>query len=167
MSSFPPTRERAAARSFAYLPAVDNVPTETRPKRSSFKLTGTETILLVEDDLTVRDLAERILVAAGFTVLLAAGGDEAISLFAKHAESIHLVITDVVMPMTSGRELAKRIAEIRPGTAMLFMSGYTDDTIAHHGLLQQGTSFISKPFTALELVRKAREVLDATGGAPA
>ena len=124
---------------------------------------GTETILVVEDEEAVRHIAKRILCAAGYTVLTAATGAEALRTSESHPAPIHLILTDVVMPQMSGRALAEQLALARPGIKVLYMSGYTDDAIVHHGTLDRGTHFIGKPFNAGDLTRKMREVLDSDG----
>ena len=121
---------------------------------------GSETILLVEDEEIVRGLARRILEQAGYHVLDASGGEDAIRLCRERREPIHLLLTDVVMPETSGKEIAQRLTSLRPSTRVLFMSGYTDDAIVHHGILDSNVEFIQKPFTPVALARKVREVLD-------
>jgi len=130
------------------------------------RLAGDETILVVEDEEAVRNLAKRILGAAGYTVLTAANGGEALLTCEQHAEEIHLVLTDVVMPQMSGRVFIERIAKLRPGVKVLYMSGYTDSAIVHHGTLDAGTMFIGKPFNAADLTRKVREVLDEPSPSP-
>ena len=122
---------------------------------------GVETILLVEDEDVVRGLAKQILEQSGYKVLAAARGEEAIRLCLQSADPIHLVLTDVVMPETSGKEVADRLRELLPGLRVLFMSGYTDEAIVHHGVLDSNVEFIQKPFTPAALVRKVREVLDS------
>ena len=122
-------------------------------------------ILLVEDEEVVRGLARKILEDAGYTVLEASGGPEAMRL-CQERESIDLLLTDVVMPETSGREIADHLASLQPTTPVLFMSGYTDEAIVHHGIVDSGVEFIQKPFSPLALTRKVRSVLDATGGDP-
>ena len=122
---------------------------------------GSETILLVEDEDVVRGLAATILEQSGYKVLTASRGEEAIRLCLQRAEPIHLLLTDVVMPETSGKEIADRLRELLPGLSVLFMSGYTDEAIVHHGVLDSNVEFIQKPFTPAALVRKVREVLDA------
>jgi DNA-binding NtrC family response regulator len=97
----------------------------------------------------------------GYTVLEARDGREALEIVRKHARPIHLLLTDVVMPQMSGRELAESMASVRPGIRVLYMSGYTDGAIAHHGVLDAGIAYLEKPFTAEALARKVREVLDA------
>ena len=124
---------------------------------------GTETILLVEDDEVVRKLVSEVLDNEGYRLLEAANGVAALSICAQYEEPIHLLLTDVVMPEMSGRELANRLAAVRPELKVLYMSGYTDDVIVHHGVLDEGTEFIQKPFTPDVLARKIREVLDRPG----
>jgi PAS domain S-box-containing protein len=121
---------------------------------------GSETILLVEDEDVVRGLARQILEQAGYQVLDARGGDEAIRLCRELGGPIDLLLTDVVMPETSGREVAERLTKLRPATCVLYMSGYTDDAIVHHGVLDSDVEFIQKPFTPIALAQKVREVLD-------
>jgi two-component system, cell cycle sensor histidine kinase and response regulator CckA len=124
---------------------------------------GTETILLVEDDEMVRKLVNEVLDNEGYRLLEAANGVAALSICAQYEEPIHLLLTDVVMPEMSGRELANRLAAVRSELKVLYMSGYTDDVIVHHGVLDEGTEFIQKPFTPDVLARKIREVLDRPG----
>ncbi len=108
----------------------------------------------------VRNVVRRILGLAGYTVLTAANGGEALLTCEQHQGEIHLVLTDVVMPQMSGRALAERLAQVRPEIRILYMSGYTDNAIIHHGVLDPGTQFIGKPFDTVNLTRKVREVLD-------
>jgi two-component system cell cycle sensor histidine kinase/response regulator CckA len=121
---------------------------------------GAATILLVEDSDAVRALAAHILRKHGYNVLEASHGGEALLLCEQHEETIHLLLTDVVMPMMSGRELADRLALLHPEMKRLFVSGYTDDAIIHHGVLEAGMPFLQKPFGPDALARKVREVLD-------
>jgi signal transduction histidine kinase/DNA-binding response OmpR family regulator len=121
---------------------------------------GSETILVVEDEDGLRNLIRRTLVAAGYTVLTAANGPEALGLSELHQADIQLVLTDIVMPQMGGRVLAERLAAARPGIKVLYMSGYTDDAIVHHGVVGAGTHFLGKPFSAVALTRKVRDVLD-------
>jgi PAS domain S-box-containing protein len=121
---------------------------------------GTETLLVVEDEVGVRKLAERILRGVGYTVLTAANGGEALLICEAHEGAIHLVLTDVVMPQMSGRDVVRRLEQLRPGIRVLYMSGYSGDAIAQHGVLEPGTHLIAKPFSAVALTRKIREVLD-------
>ena len=121
---------------------------------------GSETVLLVEDDDAVRDLAHDILQTAGYTVLVARQGAEVLGMSERCVGPIHLMLTDVVMPGMTGRQLADRLAVLRPTMKVLYMSGYTDNAIVHHGVLDPGTEFLQKPFTASVLARKVREILD-------
>jgi signal transduction histidine kinase/ActR/RegA family two-component response regulator len=144
-----------------YLPQIED-PIDAAQEGSALAAprSGTETVLLVEDEDAVRDLARDILQATGYTVLEARHGAEALSICEKHPGAIHLMLTDVVMPEMSGRELADRLAVLRPATKVLYMSGYTDNAVVHHGVLDPGTEFLQKPFSAAVLARKVREILD-------
>ncbi|GIK43103.1 MAG: hypothetical protein BroJett011_69360 [Chloroflexota bacterium] len=145
-----------------YLPRVDETtePIEGGPA-SPQPVPATETILLVEDNDLVRELADIILRRNGYSTLLASHGAEAIQLSQQHQEDIHLLLTDVVMPGgMGGRQLAEYLAPLRPTMKVLYMSGYTDDAIVHHGVLDWGKAFLQKPFTPAMLVSKVREVLD-------
>ena len=126
--------------------------------------TGSETILLVEDEEVVRGLTTNILEGAGYHVIAAGGGAEAAKLCADRNAPIDLLLTDVVMPRTSGKEVADQLTKMQPGLKVLFMSGYTDEAIVHHGVLDANVEFIQKPFTPVALSRKIREVLDKTNG---
>ncbi len=121
---------------------------------------GSETILLAEDEPLVRKLAVRILTDRGYTVLPAGGGSEALAAARAHAGPIHLLATDVVMPDMSGADLTRRLLHERPGVPVVFMSGYTDDAIGHHGVLESAVPFVQKPFTAQALLGAVRETLD-------
>ena len=125
---------------------------------------GSETILLVEDEDVVRGLARTILEHAGYNVLEASCGDDAVRMGLQRVEPIDLLLTDVVMPETSGKEVADRLGEMQPGLRVLFMSGYTDEAIVHHGVLDANVEFIQKPFTPASLAKKVREVLDSELG---
>src|SRR5436190_8217116 len=126
---------------------------------------GTETVLLVEDAAPVRTLARKSLESCGYRVLDAADGRAALELSAGHAGGIDILVTDVVMPGMSGRELAERLAPLRPGMRVLYTSGYTDDAMVHQGVLRSGVAFLQKPFMPESLTRKVREVLDGEKGA--
>jgi DNA-binding response OmpR family regulator len=115
---------------------------------------------VVEDEEALRKVAKRSLEAAGYRVLIAVDGDDALHVSAGHAGDIQLLLTDVVMPRMSGRVLAQELAKARPTVKVLYMSGYTDNAIVHHGVLDAGTYFLAKPFTSAGLVQKVREVLD-------
>ena len=137
--------------------------TAPRPSRLTLQpgaTAGTETILVVEDEQGVRNVAQRILAAAGYFVLVADGAAEALRVSFAHQGKIHLVLTDVVMPQMGGKEFADRLAQSRPETRILYMSGYADDAIGHRGVLDPGAQLIGKPFGAADLTRRVREVLD-------
>jgi CheY-like chemotaxis protein len=122
---------------------------------------GSETILLVEDDPSVRDLANRLLKQQGYRVFEAAHGEDALRIGQDTAgEKIHLLLTDVVLPQMGGKELADQLKESRPDLKVLYMSGYTDYAIAHHGILNSDTHFLQKPFSLKTLSQKVREALD-------
>jgi PAS domain S-box-containing protein len=121
---------------------------------------GTETVLVVEDETTVRLVAVGSLKKAGYRVLEASHGEEALRVASGHEGPIHLVLTDVLMPGIHGPELVKRLQETRPALRALYMSGHADDALLHHGILEGGLSFLEKPFTRNDLTKKVREVLD-------
>jgi PAS domain S-box-containing protein len=121
---------------------------------------GDETILLVEDEESLRDLAQMILEANGYAVLTAQSGDDAVRICQEHPDVIHLLLTDVVMPKMSGRELTAFLGSSRPKMKVLYMSGYTDDTMVRHGLQDAEINFLPKPFTPVTLAQKVRGVLD-------
>jgi PAS domain S-box-containing protein len=123
---------------------------------------GTETILLVEDEDAVRSMIRLVLERAGYSVLATNGGAEALRIAAEHPAPIHLLITDVVMPAMGGRELVERLTNRRPGIKVLYLSGYTDDAIVRHGILQADVAFLQKPFTIAAFTMKVRQVLDDT-----
>jgi signal transduction histidine kinase/ActR/RegA family two-component response regulator len=151
-----------------YLPEHD-APETTEPAALPIgNWGGSETVLLVEDEDAVRGLARQILEEEGYSVLEASRGEEALSLCAAYEQTIQLLLTDVVMPETSGKEVADRLRTLRPDIKVLFMSGYTDDAIVHHGVLDAKVQFIQKPFTPIALAKKVREVIDSNGsnGAP-
>jgi two-component system, cell cycle sensor histidine kinase and response regulator CckA len=144
-----------------YLPRVD-APVETVGRSDLARpLGGTETILVAEDDDVLRPLARALLTKLGYTVLDAANADAAVAHARAHKGPIHLLLSDVVMPGASGRDLARRLAESHPHTKVLYVSGYTDDAIVHHGMLEPGLNYLQKPFTPDALARKVRDVLDA------
>jgi PAS domain S-box-containing protein len=155
--------EAGAGTTFeVYFPRVDEGAQEyKRSAETGEAIQGTETILLAEDEEMVRKLARRVLEMYGYRVLEAANGGAAFLICERHKEPIPLLITDVVMPEMSGRELADRLAQLRPEMKVLYISGYTDNAIVHHGVLDEGANFIQKPFPTDALARKVREVLDA------
>jgi DNA-binding response OmpR family regulator len=143
-----------------YLPRVEAEAEPLAPRSEPpASLRGSETVLLVEDEDPVRNLTRKVLEAHGYAVLPAAGGQEALRLASEYDGPIHLLLTDVVMPNMSGRDLARRLASVREETKVLYVSGYTDNTIVHHGVLEPGIAFLQKPFTPEALARKLREVL--------
>jgi two-component system cell cycle sensor histidine kinase/response regulator CckA len=121
---------------------------------------GTETLLLVEDSEAVRKLARDVLRARGYSILEARTGKEAIEVASAHKGPFDLLLTDIVMPEMSGRALATYLSAARPGLKVVYISGYSEDAVVHHGVLDRGTPFLSKPFTPYDLARKVREVLD-------
>ncbi len=145
-----------------YLPLV-NAPIDSLSVGSSANANsrGTETVLLVEDDEQVRELAREALSASGYNVLVAETPDAAISVCRTNKTRIELLLTDVVMPRISGPELAVQLTQIRPELKVLYMSGYTAQAIVHHGELDANTFFLQKPFTPSSLSAKVREVLNS------
>jgi len=145
-----------------YLPRVEEEEDVLRTENGGIPLlTGNETILLSEDEKSVRELAARILSERGYLVYSVPDGKEALKFVQDHPDrDIHLLLTDVVMPGMSGKELADHLKLSTPKTKVLFISGYTDDAIVHHGVLDKGVNFVQKPFTPEGLARKVREVLD-------
>jgi PAS domain S-box-containing protein len=142
-----------------YLPVVEeDVDAEPIPAEP-VSLAGSETVLLVEDEQSVRALSRSILERYGYTVLEAGSGKEGLEAARDYPLPIHLVLTDVVMPEMGGTDLASQLETLRPGVRVLYMSGYTDDAIFRHGLLTRGRSFLQKPFTPEGLARKVREAL--------
>src|SRR5262249_4732614 len=143
-----------------YLPRVPD-PTEHTgsEKHAQSPAGGSETVLLVEDEESVRELVRETLKARGYTVIEAADGMAGLRVANAHSGTIHILITDVVMPGMSGRELAKQVIKARPDIKVLYLSGYTEDAIIHEGALEAGTAFLQKPFTLHALARKVREVL--------
>ena len=143
-----------------YIPRVNDPP--EKPRRSSPKLpaTGTETLLVVEDEAGVRTIIQEMLVALGYTVLTAADGEEALAIHTQHTGKLHLLITDIVMPNLNGAELANRLCEARPGLKVLFMSGFAQQGLSDRGLMNSGMEFLAKPFNVFGLSTKVREALD-------
>jgi PAS domain S-box-containing protein len=145
-----------------YLPCVDRPTEESQASTDAVKApVGTETVLLVEDEEMVRSMTREILQESGYQVLEAKHGHEALLVAERHHGPIHLMLSDVVMPQMSGRELAERLSPRRKEMKVLYMSGYTDDAIVHQGVLDEGMAFIEKPFTPNALAHKLREVLSA------
>jgi PAS domain S-box-containing protein len=143
-----------------YLPSVEEevAPQEKKPAAAALPR-GTETVLLVEDEEGVRNLAKEYLESCGYKVLVAEDGNAAIELVSKHSGPIDLVMTDIVMPGISGSDLAKRVESLRPDIRVVYMSGYTDQAIIHHGILSSDVLLLQKPFTMSTLAHKLREAL--------
>jgi CheY-like chemotaxis protein len=143
-----------------YLPRVNETPPDLPFGGSPKAVHGSETILLAEDSAGVRAVAREVLKRNGYAVIQASDGQAALELAATHSGPIHLLVTDVIMPEMSGRQLADRLRDGRPELKVLFVSGYTDDAIIRHGILEPGIAFLQKPFTPEALARKVRAVLD-------
>jgi len=146
-----------------YLPRVDE-PAEpvATPTTMAEPGRGTETVLVVEDAASVRMVTRQVLERYGYAVLEAPNGETALRLAAKHHGPIHLLLTDVVMPGLSGRQLAEQLAHLRPDMKVLYASGYADHAIVHHGILESGIAYLQKPFTPETLGRRVRQVLDSS-----
>ena len=142
-----------------YLPRIDSQVLAAVAATQKSDLRGTETVLLVEDESQILALAKRILQNHGYTVLAAQSPEAALKLAEQHSGSIQLLVTDVVMPGMDGRELRNRLVACQPGLRCLYMSGYTADVIAHHGVLDEGVQFLQKPFTIESLAKRVREAL--------
>ena len=147
-----------------YLPRVDEVTEPLEPRTDPVELRqGTETVLLVEDEEMVRALVGDVLERNGYRVLEAPGGPKAIEIAEQHEGHINLLLTDVVMPGMSGRELAEELTRLRPELKVLYMSGYTAEAPSDRGLSNQGTPFLQKPFTPPALMQRVRDLLDLPG----
>jgi len=142
-----------------YLPLVEGVSEKQSVSAPDPTQGGTETILLVEDEESVRQLVRDTLSAKGYRVLEGENGEAGVAVAGQHTGKIDLVITDVVMPGMGGREMVKQLVEARPGTKVLYLSGYTEDAIVSDGSIEKGTAFLQKPFTLQNLSKKVREVL--------
>ncbi len=146
-----------------YLPRVeDALDPQKQPAELPDSLHGTETVLLAEDELALRKLSRHLLELCGYEVLEAESGAEALKISREHKHKIHLLLTDVVMPGMSGRALADQLVKQRTGTRVVYMSGYTGQTVGEHGVLAEGSFFLPKPFTRQALARKVREALDGS-----
>jgi CheY-like chemotaxis protein len=144
-----------------YLPLVEAVARNSQSTPAVTSVEATETVLIVEDEAAVCRLAKRVLEVAGYRVLTASNGFEALTLLEQHDGPVHLMLTDMVMPGMSGRDLAIQLDATHPQTKVLYTSGYTDDAILHNRLPHAAADFIGKPYTIAELTRKVREVLDS------
>jgi CheY-like chemotaxis protein len=146
-----------------WLPLVENPAPLDGPLRGSAELReGRETILLVEDEDGVRELAREVLQAHGYTVIEARDGESALRIVEHRRERLHLLLTDVVMPKMGGRELVRRLISRHPDVKVLYMSGYPDEALGKHGVLEPGAVLLQKPFTPQDLADKVRQVLDRT-----
>ena len=145
-----------------YLPRVEELAERgSQPAQAAARAArGTETVLVVEDEAPVRSVARQVLERHGYTVLEAPSAEAALDIATRYSGIIHLLLTDVVMPGLNGRELASRLATLRPDARVIFMSGYTDDAVTRHGVLEPGSAYVQKPFTPDAIARKVREVLD-------
>jgi CheY-like chemotaxis protein len=151
-----------------YFPRIDERVNEDGPEATlAAPRGGSETVLLVEDENAVREPLSKLLRQAGFTVLEAAGGPQALEVAESHDGPIDLVVTDVVMPVMSGKELAAKLLARRPGLKVLYMSGHADTVIVHQGMLDEGVHLLAKPFTFQDMVRKIVEVLKTGAGSAA
>ena len=146
-----------------YLPRLDRRSTPEETGTAVPTERGNETLLLVEDQQAVRSYAGAALKGYGYRVIEACDGNEAIAAAENYAGEIHLLLSDVVMPGISGKDLAERLKEVRPGLKVLFMSGYTADVIAQRGVLDRSVAFLHKPFSPMELAAKVRSVLTQAG----
>jgi CheY-like chemotaxis protein len=144
-----------------YFPRVAAPATAASSAPVEHETPATETILVVVDEKAVRDLTVRILKKIGHTVLAAANGAEAVEVSQAFPGSIALLLTDVVMPNMSGRQVADELLRTRPDMKVLYLSGYTDNTVVHHGVLEDGVEFLPKPFSREALAKKIRDVLSS------
>lgn len=144
-----------------YFPAVADAPLQEAPRAAALVASRGETILLVEDDATVRKIAATMLERDGYKLVVAKDGADALEIAWKYEGTIDLLLTDLIMPEISGRRVAEAVKELRPKVKVLFMSGYTDDAVFRHGLISDNAAFLQKPFTKSGLATKVREVLDS------
>jgi two-component system, cell cycle sensor histidine kinase and response regulator CckA len=149
-----------------YLPSTEDTPAiQAEPASETIMASRHATVLLVEDDPLVRAIARRTLTEAGFSVLDAEDGQQALAIVARQ-QPIDLVLTDVAMPEFGGRELAQRLSRLKPDLPIIFMSGYTDDDLTRRGLLDAGIPFLEKPFSPQDLTRLVQDVLQAVPSHP-
>jgi len=144
-----------------YLPQVEQQNKKTEePSFANETVSGKETILLVEDEYQVRVWIQKVLSRYGYTIIDAPNGTDALGIWQKNSTAFDLLITDVIMPKMSGRELANQLLSDRPDLKVLYMSGYTDDELGPHGILESGIQFIQKPFSPENFLTKIRNLLD-------
>lgn len=144
-----------------HFPRTDKKAREVKPEKVKTIPQGTETILLVEDEEQIRKTSKEVLESLGYTIIDARDGEQAISIAASHENDIDLLLTDVVMPKMNGKELAKQVKELHPELSILFMSGYTDDIMSRHGVLEEDVHFLGKPFTPMTLAVMVREAIES------
>jgi CheY-like chemotaxis protein len=148
-----------------YLPQIVGAEQEyKRRTEEGASLSGSETILLAEDEEIVRELARQVLEKQGYRVIAAPNGAAALMMSGSHQGPIHLLISDLIMPDIGGGELASRLVKLRPEIKVLYMSGYTGETIAHYGIVDSSVALLQKPFTLQELARRVRDVLGPRSG---
>jgi DNA-binding response OmpR family regulator len=145
-----------------YLPQIENEGVQGVAPPVLAVARGSETVLLVEDESRLRILMQEILQRNGYTVIPACDGEEALRICRQEAVVFDIVVTDVIMPGMSGPQLADRIQHLRPGTKLLYLSGYTEDALSSHGVLKEGIEFLPKPFPPNTLAAKVRQILDGT-----
>ncbi len=143
-----------------YFPRVVEAPSADQPARNAAAKQGVETVLLVEDEKGVRELIAEMLRRQGYQVLRAADPLEALRISRQYNGTIHMLLTDVVMPQMSGKQLAEQLAPVRPDMKVLYLSGYTENTVVHHGVLEANVEFLAKPFSQQALAEKIRDILD-------
>ena len=144
-----------------YLPAIEEAAPSVEDKGGGLSLhRGTETVLLVEDEASLREVLHETLEANGYRVLVARDGAEAFQIADAQAGAIQLLVTDLIMPGMTGRDIVERITPTRPEMKVLYISGYTDEAISRHGVISPGTAFLSKPFGGGAFLLKIRQVLD-------
>jgi CheY-like chemotaxis protein len=146
-----------------YFPRVHEAISEVTASEVDHRTLGGETVLVVEDENAVRDLTVRMLKQLGYVVLAAASGSEAVAISNAYADRLALLVTDVVMPQMSGRQVADALLAARPDIKVLYLSGYTESTVIHHGVLDSAVDFLPKPFSREALGRKVREILGRAG----
>ncbi len=145
-----------------YFPAYETEKSSVQSAKESGEQipAGTETILVVEDEKTILQMARQMLERLGYTVETAGSPAEALQISKEYDATIHLLIADVIMPDMNGRDLSVRLSKNHPALKTLYMSGYTADVIAHHGMIDEGVQFIQKPFSLRDLADKVREVIE-------